>query len=253
MNPFEQMQLKQGSFTATDWQVYDAINANIDAVFRGTATLLAEELGVSQAALTRFCKKLGYNGFSDFKMAAYQYHKAAATQESPSTAIEYYVQLLQRIPAAMEEADIDALVERLVSSRMVLTSGNHKSALSAQLMAYNLIKFGIVSHFWSHDMFASIEQVVTDKDTLVIFSATSRAFRPIFDFMRDEPPEHQPYTVLVTMNNRNPPRTKVDQVIWLPNYQNQNYPQYLESQVTFMVFIDLLTNVIAQRLSTPRA
>ena len=51
---------------------------------------------------------------------------------------------------------------------------------------------------------------------------------------------------LITMSDKHSMRNKVDHVIWLPNYKNQGYPQYLESQVVFMVFVDLLTSHIAQ-------
>ena len=62
MNPFEQMQIKQGAFTATDQQVYEAFINNVDAVLRASATSLAEDFGISQPAITRFCQKLGYRG-----------------------------------------------------------------------------------------------------------------------------------------------------------------------------------------------
>lgn len=252
LNPFEQMKLKQASFTATDWQVHDAVNANIDLVLRGSATGLAEELGVSQPALTRFCKKLGYNGFSDFKMAVYQYHKSAAMDESPTTAIEYYCELLKRIPTAMEEAGVAELAERICASRMVLTTGYHKSALSAQLLSLNLVKFGMISQFWPYDHIFATDQVCTAEDTLVIFSGMGKSYREAVDTIREVPAGERPHLVLATMNSKNPLRNKVDQMIWLPNYQNQNYPQYLETQVTFMIFVDLLTNVIAQKISATR-
>lgn len=247
MNPFEQMKLKQSSFTETDWQVCDAINANIDSVLRDTATSLAEELGFSQPALTRFCKKLGYNGYAEFKMAVYQYHKSAAMDESPTTAIGYYCELLNRIPAAMEQADIVGLADRLLASRAIFSTGYHKSALSAQLMALNMVKFRRLSTYLPYDQATSAEQFLTAEDTFIIFSASGRVWRDTVDGICENMGQNRPYLVHVTMNARSPLRSKVDQVIWLPNYQNQNFPQYLESQITFMIFIDLLTNAIAQR------
>lgn len=249
MNPFEQMELKQGSYTTTDRQVHDVVVNNIDAVLRGTATSLAEDFGISQPAITRFCKKLGYQGFSDFRIAVYQHHKSAAVGDTPSTSIDYYCKLLQLIPAAMDDADIDGLVERLAGSRVVASTGFHKSALPAELLYLNLIKFGLVSVFSSYDHIAAIEQMLGPDDTLVIFSTTSKIYKDAIESVRELPKDKQPYIVLVTMNAKNPLRNKVDQVVWLPNYQNQNYTQYLESQVTFMVFVDLLTNAIAQKVS----
>lgn len=248
MNPFEQIQIKQGAFTATDQQVCNAFLSNIDAVLRGSATSLAEDFDISQPAITRFCQKLGYRGFSDFRSAMYQHHKSAAMMESPATTIDYYSKLLRLIPAAMEDADIDSLVSRFTSSRRVITTGFHKSALSAQLLNFNLLKFGIVSCFEPYDQM-TVEPLMAPDDTLVIFSASSRVYQDVLDTLADNAPERRPYVVLVTTSRKNPLNSKADQVIWLPNYQNQNFDQYLETQISFMVFIDLFTNVLAQRAS----
>ena len=148
----------------------------------------------------------------------------------------------------MEDADINLLVERLATSRRVITTGFHKSALSAQLLNLNLLKFGIISSFAPYDQL-SVEQGITKEDTLVIFSAGSRVYKDILDGLTDNPDERKPHTVIITMSRKNPLNAKVDQVVWLPNYQNQNYDQYLETQVSFMVFIDLLTSALAQRAS----
>lgn len=250
MNPFEQMQIKQGAFTATDRQVCDAFVNNVDAVLRGSATSLAEDFGISQPAITRFCQKLGYRGFSDFRAAIYQHHKSASTGDSPSTTIEWYSKLLRLIPAAMEDADLESFVTRLTSSRRVVTTGFHKSSLSAQLLNFNLLKLGIISSFAPYDQL-TVDQSMTDKDTLVIFSAGSKVYKDILDTLADNAGERKPYIVLVTMSRKNPLNAKADQVIWLPSYQNQNYSQYLETQISFMVFIDLLTTKLAQQISLP--
>ena len=214
----------------------------------GSFTLAAARAGISQPAITRFCQKLGYRGFSDFRSAVYQHYKSAGESSSPSTAIEWYCKLLQLIPAAMEDAGMSLLVERLTTSRRIVTTGFHKSALSAQLLNLNLLKLGIISSFAPYDQL-SVEQSITDEDTLVIFSAGSRVYKDILDALADNPDEWRPHIVLITMSRKNPLNAKVDQVVWLPNYQNQNYSQYLETQVSFMVFIDLLTSALAQRTS----
>lgn len=148
----------------------------------------------------------------------------------------------------MEDADMSLLVERLTTSRRIVTTGFHKSALSAQLLNFNLLKLGIISSFAPYDQL-SVEQGITDEDTLVIFSAGSRVYKDILDALADTSDERKPHIVLITMSRKNPLNAKVNQVVWLPNYQNQNYSQYLETQVSFMVFIDLLTSALAQRTS----
>lgn len=252
MNPFEQMQLKQSGFTAADRKVYEVVVNNIDAVLRGTATSLAEDFDISQPAITRFCKKLGYNGFSDFRIAMYQHHRSASMAETPSTAIDYYCKLLRLIPAAMEEVDIEGLAERILNSHLVTITGFHKSSLPARLLHLNLIKFGLATNYSSYDYIAPGGSM-SSQDTLVIFSASSKIYKDTVEQLREKPEDKRPYIVLVSMNAKSSLKAKVDQFIWLPNYQNQNYSQYLESQVVFMVFVDLLTSVIAQKYAKDKS
>ncbi len=249
MNPFEQMELKQSAFTATDREVHDMVVNNVDDVLRGSATSLARDFNISQPAITRFCKKLGYNGFAEFKSALYQYHKSAAMSDSPETAVDWYCKLLQSLPAAMNEADVDGIATRLASSRQVVTTGFHKSALPAQLLDLNLVKFGILSKFSSYDQLTTSQRSYTSDDTLVVFSAASDVYKETLASIRENDAARQPHIVLVTMSTRSPLRKLADDVVWLPSYQNQRYTQYLESQVSAMVFVDLLTNALAQKAS----
>lgn len=249
-NPFEQMQLMQSAYTTTDKHIHDKVLGNIDTVLRMGAVDLAEEFKVSQPSLTRFCKKLGYRGFAEFKSAMYQYQKLAAITEAPDTTIDSYCQLLQRIPAALENADVEGFAKELCGARTVATTGFHKSALPAQLLHLNLLKFAIPSQFSPFDQLdACIQGLFTNEDSLVIFSATGKTFRDAIEAILEADADHQPRVTLVTMNAKTSLRNKVDRVIWLPNYQNQKMDHYLETQVTFMVFADLLTGEIAKSAS----
>lgn len=47
--------------------VYNILQKNPDLILRGSITSLAKDYQVSQSTITRFCQKIGYDGFNEFK------------------------------------------------------------------------------------------------------------------------------------------------------------------------------------------
>lgn len=246
MNPFEQMELKKASYTKKEMEVYEVLINNIDDILRDSAMTIAEAHHISQSAITRFCQKLGYQGFNDFKYDVYKYQKSGSTTQDPSSVMDYYAKLLHLIPNAVTPEAFSQLAEMIVSAHFTAINGYHKSSLPAQLLEMNLTKFSIPSAYVPADRAHTLAQRCPHPEDLIIFfSATSNIYRETIDNILELIPEKRPKTILITMNDKHPIRNKVDRVFWLPNYKNQGYAQYLESQVVFMVFVDLLTSYIA--------
>lgn len=57
-----------GSFNSTEKKIADYILENLGDILHITIKDLAENCGVSQSAVVRFCKLLQFNGFKDFKI-----------------------------------------------------------------------------------------------------------------------------------------------------------------------------------------
>ena len=248
MSPFEQMELKKTNFTKKDLEVYHVFTENIDDILRLTATTMAEKHHVSQPAITRFCQKLGYQGYNDFKYDVYKYHKGRHGDHDDTSIIDYYCRLIHLIPGAVSEESFVKLAERIASSRYVAVCGYHKSSLPAQLLDINLSKVGILSSFVRGDYMDSLSPRTTKDDTIVFFSASSPVFNDAVELINEIPSDRRPTTALITQNAKHPIRNKVDQVIWLPSYLNQSYPQYLEYQTIPIIFVDLLMNYITDYL-----
>lgn len=245
MNPFEQMELKKMSLTKKERQVYNIFIENIDDILRDTATSMAEKYHVSQPAITRFCQKLGYQGYNDFKYDVYKYYKAGKGAKDTSSVIDYYTRLIHLIPGAVPVESFELLAKLAVEARYVSICGYHKSSLPAQLMDMNLGKFGILSNFVRADYSEFLAQRTSPKDLVIFFSAGSSLHRESIDMINELPEGKRPTPVLVTQTDKHPIRNKVDHIVWLPSYRNQGYPQYLEDQIAPMIFVDLLTNYIA--------
>ncbi|MFV0480240.1 MAG: MurR/RpiR family transcriptional regulator [Anaerorhabdus sp.] len=246
MGPFEQMEIRKSSFTKKEMLVYKIIHENIDDILRGSATSIAEQFDISQSAITRFCQKIGYQGFNDFKFDVYKYQKSVVKHTTESSVYEYYSRLINLIPELVSDETFEKISKHIVASRFVSVVGYHKSSLPAQLLNLNLSKLSILSSYIPFDQTHTLPQFLSEKDVVIIFSVTINIQKDFIDSLFDIPDGKRPIIILISMAERHILKNKVDEFIWLPNYRNQNFPVYTESQIVFMVFVDVLTNNIAK-------
>lgn len=60
------------NYTKTEKKLYAYIKNHLDTVMYNSLTELAEICAVGEATVLRFCRKIGYTGYQDFKLAAAQ-------------------------------------------------------------------------------------------------------------------------------------------------------------------------------------
>lgn len=75
------------------------IREHMEEVLHCTLLELADQIGVSDASVVRFCKSIGYKGFQDFKISAaletvpstQQYHPALTKDDSTESICQKYL------------------------------------------------------------------------------------------------------------------------------------------------------------------
>ena len=95
MNPFEKIELKKDTFTKKEMIVYNILQKNPDLILRGSITSLAKDYQVSQSTITRFCQKIGYDGFNEFKFDVFRSEKQGRQEQNNNlSTIDSYCRLL---------------------------------------------------------------------------------------------------------------------------------------------------------------
>lgn len=250
MNPYEIMKLKEHTFTKKEKVIYDYIINNSDQVIRGSIVKLAEEFKVSQPTITRFCQKLGYEGFNDFMFNLYRFHKLdlmsadEGSQNRRFPLLDTYQLLLDKLNLSLSHQELESLAEAVLSSRRVFALGVHKSRLSAELFRYNMLKFSIDCSMFSGDDGQELLHVANEEDIVVVFSAQGESVKERIKTLLDQKIK----VALITMNDKFSYRHQLAHLIWLPNSKNQQLKAYTENGVVFSVFIDVLTSFIAQKV-----
>lgn len=151
-----------------------------------TITELAERAGSSPASVTRFCRSLGFAGYTQFRVAiATELGHAAAEHawltdigaefeptDSPETILRTLLNVHVRgLETTQADVDLDAVgraAHAIIASRHVDIYGLGGSAGIAQEFQRRMHRIGINSHAWSdvHDGLASA--VLQDKNSVAI-------------------------------------------------------------------------------------
>lgn len=102
---------------------------------------LAAAVGTSNATITRFCHKLNYRSFAEFKSKLFQeQHKKPLGLQVTSTIADYYSQLIQSSAELIETDALNDLIEQIKSAKRILICGLGSSGLTATEFKYQLMR-----------------------------------------------------------------------------------------------------------------
>lgn len=248
MNPILKMNNLKSEFTKTEKHIFRIINDNVDIITRISATAFAEDYKVSQSAITRFCQKIGYSGFSEFKYALFRYLQHAP--EYPSNddkPFDYYIQFLQILNSKIIVNDIEKISNIIFDSKRIFTTGFHKSAFAAHMLDMNLKEFGYQSEFLTYDVICRFDSFCRSTDLLIIFSVSSSTYNMLNDVLASCDENSKPKILLITQTPKHPFLSYVDYKVVLPNYKSENLPHFIEHQVTAMIYVAVLTSYINKK------
>ena len=245
MNPFEKIELKKDTFTKKEMIVYNILQKNPDLILRGSITSLAKDYQVSQSTITRFCQKIGYDGFNEFKFDVFRSEKQGRQEQNNNlSTIDSYCRLLNILNENIDNEMMERFAKSIIHADTIIVTGSHKSSLPAKMLQYNLFKIHKKVIFLATDEFHDIDQIANKNDLVVVFTNRGNGLST-FNNIKEKKEKNQFQLAFITMHDKLFVKKISDYYIWLPSSSNQNFDQYLENQIVFFVYVDLLTSQIA--------
>lgn len=161
-NVFETISQKYYDLTASEKKTADYLMAHQEESQYMSIAELAEESGVAEATISRFCRRLGYKGYNAFKLAianstAFLRQEALSAPDADGDSLEELSQKLYAVDSAalaqtMELMDYEAIrraADALESAEHVCCMGQGGSMLiaeeAAHLFSTASVKFFAVS------------------------------------------------------------------------------------------------------------
>ena len=250
MDALSLIELHKDSYTARELEVYEAVKANPESVLGSNATQFSEAYGFSQSAVSRFCKRAGFEGYGDFRMAMHQavYQRGLdqSTEREGNFSSDIF-RLCSLLEETVDHGKVDRLVRRICSSRRTYLLGMGASSISARALALGLTLRSVPSTFVETGWEEESLHCVDNEDTYVIFSAKNPSFRGFLATASGLKPEMRPHITLVSLTDRHPLRDLVDQNIVLPHNAAAG-GGYLDSFVSSTLFAELLASLVGRNI-----
>lgn len=242
MNPFLVMEQHKENFTQNDLRIYQAILEKPEQVTYQSTSKLAEILGVSQPALTRFIKGLGYAKYQDFRSDITAY-LATRTNTEDTCRMSYFErleQLLKEAEQVLTEDYMNDLAGMILKANRICATGIMKSAAPAFLLQALMRKHDCFVEPVLSDSLRDTADHLTENDLIIVFSVSAQG--EIMEKLSGT----DAGILLVTANAAHRYQDVVTRTVVLP-YLPPDPELCPVSPVLFSVFAELLDAAVSRR------
>ncbi|WMJ86411.1 MurR/RpiR family transcriptional regulator [Anaerocolumna sp. MB42-C2] len=252
MNPIELINLHESEFTKSDEKIKKYVLNNLDYVSSYPIVNVAAKAGVSKSALLRFCQKLGYNGYSEFKYEVSK-HLLSGSFKDPSVVksnmdiIENYTNCIKKLPDCISEDSLISLGNYISNASRIRIFGLHESGLSATYFSYRLAALGIDSEAIIYGGIFSEKASFSTTSDFHIFISVSGTTDYITAAAKTSFDRHTPCAI-ITQNNKARYFNKYDCFIAIPSLNLDKNQLFLDSQAILFITIDLIISKLSKIL-----
>lgn len=253
-NIFDRMENMKDQFTPIDQQIYQIFIEDPDFISQSTTTAIAERCGVSQSAVSRFCRKLGFHSFSDLKMAfarslaVYEFPSKKLPKEDDSLA-HYMNDLFIETEKTAATDSIKNLAKSICVADHIYLLGAGKSAVIAQYLSVLLLRLRLKTFYIPQGKDLEILHITTNKDLAIVFSAKNPTYKDFLESALELPEREIPRTCMISTSAVHPLRNRVDSFAILPTWISQNYSTYVDTGISYFYFCSLLSNMVSKELN----
>ncbi len=241
MNLLQKMQENKSNFTKNDLKIYDKIISDPGGIAFMSTTDLAEHCGVSQPAVTRFIKSLGYEKFQDFRAELVSYlAKYSDNAEESKLRQPYFTRLfatIESIEQTLTKDYMEELAKYVLKHKRLFVVGRAKSRYPAELFAVLVRKIGLVATVLDIHEAPGVSNLMEKEDLMIFFSANGQPeiFKQILTDDGD--------LMIVTAAYSSNKMRHNDKLVKLP-YITKNPEESSISPIGFSIFVELLVSYI---------
>ena len=247
MNLEDKISLYYTSLTKSEKKVYQAVLKHPKYIIENPIQKAAQLLRVSVASIQRFINKIGYSGYTEFKLALTSQENSKqinfAKTQSSNPIIQAYIRSLKILENIDLKSFIKPLVKDLKQYKRIESIGNGNTALSAKQLVYSM---------YSEDKFiipvdTSIKinylaNSINKNDLLIVFSITgsTNTYKKLFSTAHKKKVK----TYLITMNQESKLLKYASRFIILPSTHVENSDSTLhrvDSRAIFYVFAEMIS------------
>ncbi|MED4173390.1 MurR/RpiR family transcriptional regulator [Halalkalibacterium halodurans] len=247
------------SFSEKEKQVADYILANPNKMIHSTINQVAEDLGVAEATVFRFCKRLGFQGYQAMKIALaseivtpiQDIHETIQEDDDEKTvADKVFKSNIRTLEDTMQVLDVESFkraVDYLLHARRIEFYGNGGSGVIALDAHHKFLRTGIPSAAYHDSHFQVMSASQLTKQDVAVFISHSGTNRDLLQAL-EVAKSHQVKTIGITTYGKTPLSKEVDIALYTVSQETEYRSEALASRLAQLSIIDALyVNVSIRR------
>ena len=182
-----------------------------------SVTDLAEEAGVGETTVIRFCKKIGFKGYQGFKLAIAQSQKSDIPEKNEENSLiqtiaQNVTNAIETTAAMISEEELNAAIALLSQATAIHFFGVGTSGVTAKDAQSKLLRIGIHANLQSDPHFQAMSASIMSEGDVVIGLSVSGSTRDTVEAMKIAK-ENGDKTIAITYYHRSPITKQADIVL----------------------------------------
>lgn len=253
-----QLQAERERFSRSERRLVDIVLADVDAAASGSIVELAARADISPPTITRFCRRLGCQGFSEFKVRLARSRILAARYLLPPAGPHNAVDIARHIVNAaqstlygfFENLDPDALQragERVAASSYLLCFGSGgTSSMIAGELDIRLFRLGLKVSASSDHQVQLMRAAAAPKGTVVLASSVSGRNRELARALAIAG-EYGLERIVLTRPG-SPVAAAADILLGIDVAEESDILRPSSARYAFLAMVDVLAQIVATRM-----
>lgn len=211
---------------------------------------LAARLNVAEATLVRFCKKLGYIGFQDFKLHLSQEANMNNNLTDDCAAQRIALQMVDAINETSRSIKYDEclkIADKVVNAKKICAFGVGNSSITAMEITNVLARIGLtVTYTPDGHLQAMVASNLSERDVVILISV-SGSTKDIID-VADIAKKNGATIVVITCYDRSPLAKYADHILFSTRREAAYEGGSGSSIVSISYIINVLYNAIYEKM-----
>ncbi|WP_428424813.1 MurR/RpiR family transcriptional regulator [Pararhizobium sp.] len=258
MDIFSTLQEEKGRLSPAESRIAEILLTDFEFAVNASIIELAGKADVSPPTVTRFCRRLGCDSFSDFKVqlarTAYvgmRYLKPEPKSREPADVAQDIVSKAQNalfmLHRSLDLAAIEQATEKLASANMIYAfgSGGNSSMIASELQN-RLFRLGLrITASSDHSMQMMMAAAARPGDVVIGSSFSGRNAELVRSFMlaRD-----QKVTTIALTQSGSPVARAADITVPVDLPEGTNIYRPTSTRIAYVAVLDILASLVAYHI-----
>lgn len=236
------------SFSNKEKNIADYILSESKKIKNMNISVFANNSGVSDGTVTRFCKKIGCESFADLKIHLssinnneYNFDKVNPLEQ----VYQFYKEIIDRTNRMMQPENLQYIASEIYRARYIYIYGLGSSGLTANEFMLRLMRMGFQGQCITDSHLMIINSSIVSPQDLVIAISVSGETMEVVNAAAISKNNNCKVLCLTCFENSSLSQN-VDYCFLVPNSTLIDKENFINSQFSFMYVVDLLTTIFME-------